>query len=68
MSKITQFTKSFLVDEDGAALAEYVGLFLVMAIAGMAGMIALGNSIDSIFGQMSDWLDLIPIPTSLTTT
>ena len=43
-------------DEDGAALVEYAAIFLVVAIAGVAGLTALGTEIDLAFDAIAAWV------------
>ena len=61
MVRVTQFFAKRLAklrgDEEGAALAEYAAIFIVIAIAGAAGLVLLGETIDEAFNAAAEWID-----------
>jgi pilus assembly protein Flp/PilA len=49
--------KSFFKDESGATAIEYGLIAALVAVAAIVGMTALGESLNTIFGDVSDTLN-----------
>jgi Flp pilus assembly pilin Flp len=56
MFKLRGCIKRVNKDESGAALAEYSVLLIICAVAGVAGVMALGTSLQTAFLNMSTWI------------
>ena len=50
--KLVQFIKNFVREEDGAAAIEYGLIAALIAVAIIAGSIALGTSLDGLFTKL----------------
>jgi len=50
--KLVQFIKSFVREEDGAAAIEYGLIAALIAVAIIAGAIALGSSLNGLFTDL----------------
>ena len=50
------FIRRFIRDERGAALAEYAAIFLVLATAGTALLVAVGTEIGDAGTAIQEWL------------
>jgi Flp pilus assembly pilin Flp len=50
------FLTRFARDEKGAALAEYAVIFIVVAIAGTVGLLAVGNNLNTAFNNIGTWI------------
>lgn len=50
------FIRRFIRDESGAALAEYAAIFLVLAVAGTAVLVGVGNEIAAAGGAVDAWI------------
>ncbi len=50
------FLARFARDEKGAALAEYAVIFIVVAIAGTVGLLAVGNNLNTAFNNIGTWI------------
>lgn len=50
------FIRKFARDEEGAALAEYAVTFLVIAIAGTAGLVLMGEALRDAFLAIGAWI------------
>ena len=51
------FITSFIEDQSGATVIEYGLIAVVVPVAAIGAMGALGNSLDSIFTELSSQLD-----------
>jgi Flp pilus assembly pilin Flp len=50
------FLSRFARDEKGAALAEYAVIFIVVALAGTVGLVAVGNNLGTAFNNIAGWI------------
>lgn len=53
---IKTFIRRFIRDESGAALAEYAAIFLVLAVAGTAILVGVGNELAAAGTAIDNWL------------
>lgn len=58
---------SFLREEDGASLAEYLVLLGVLVLAVGGGILAFGGAINDAFAGWATWLTTNAVPPALTT-
>ncbi|MEZ5826064.1 MAG: hypothetical protein R3C97_15425 [Geminicoccaceae bacterium] len=64
MNRISAFYQVHIADrlarlreeEDGAALAEYAVIFVVVAVAGAGGLSLLGAELDTAFNDITTWI------------
>jgi Flp pilus assembly pilin Flp len=50
------FLARFARDDKGAALAEYAVIFIVIALAGTVGLVAVGTNLGQAFTNIGTWI------------
>jgi Flp pilus assembly pilin Flp len=50
------FLARFARDDKGAALAEYAVIFIVIALAGTVGLVAVGTNLGTAFNNIGTWI------------
>ncbi len=53
MAKFTAAAKKFVQGEEGATMVEYALMVALIAVAIIAAVIALGNKLITVFGQIA---------------
>ena len=57
MNMLSTFVRRFARDEQGAALAEYAAIFLVLAVAGTVVLLTVGAEIADAGTAIDTWLN-----------
>ena len=57
MNMLSTFVRRFARDEQGAALAEYAAIFLVLAVAGTVVLLTVGGEIADAGTAIDLWLN-----------
>ena len=56
LARISSLIANLRKDDDGAALAEYAVIFLVVAIVGVGGLTLVATNIDGAFNAIATWI------------
>ncbi len=56
MLKMTDVLVAYRDEDDGAALAEYSVTFLVIVVAGVVGLAAMGTNLSDAFSGIAIWI------------